>query len=64
MDIQHTLTTSEWAALREVSRGPFQEKKHLTDADIMRLLDQKLIYLLSGDLRITAAGKAKLLLAN
>jgi hypothetical protein len=59
MDIQSPLSTSEWTSLREVARGPFQED--IPGADAARLLHLRLIYKLLGGLRITSAGKAKLL---
>jgi hypothetical protein len=46
-------------SLQEVARGPFQEP--ICAADSARLLQLKLIYRLLGDLRITAAGRARLL---
>jgi hypothetical protein len=59
MDIQSPLTPTELASLRQVSRGIFQDAISATDTE--RLLHLKLIYILLGDLRITAAGKARLL---
>ena len=58
MDIQSPLTISELASLRQVARGVFQDR--ICAADTERLTRLKLIYILLGDLRITAAGRAKL----
>jgi hypothetical protein len=59
MDIQSPLTPTEVGSLRQVSRGVFQEA--ICGSDTERLLRLKLIYFLLGDLRITAAGRARLL---
>ena len=52
------LSPAELASLRQVSRGVFQEA--ICAADAERLLSLKLIYVLLGDLRITASGKARI----
>jgi hypothetical protein len=56
------LSTSELASLREVGKG-FAHGK-IPKNDEKRLLELRLVYMLLGNSRITAAGRRRLLLGN
>lgn len=59
MSVRATLSSSEFASLKVIGEG--FDHSTVTEADALRLLDLKLIYRLLGPLRMTHAGRARII---
>jgi len=59
MSVRATLSASEFASLKVIGEG--FDHSTVTDAAALRLLDLKLVYSLLGSLRMTHAGRARII---
>ena len=59
MPAGEVLSASEFASLREITRG-FGHGA-IPETDALRLIELRFIYMLLGDLRITTAGRVRAL---